>query len=168
MNETTTTAAPETAPIRAELESIRTQYHALVGEIGEAHWKQRSAIPAWTCGQLAWHLSASIGFVAGQIEGAKKKGNGTNPPAFLLPTLLKLSELRVRLQSRSATAASVAADYDAGMARLLAMLDATDSTTLATSATSFRDTRTIAEMFRLPVEHMAEHAAHIRGGLVTA
>ena len=161
MNETTTAAGPGRGAIRAELEGTDAAYRQLVGEIGDANWKTRSGIPAWTCGQLAWHLASSLGFIAGQLEGATK-GKGTNPPGFLMPLLFKASELRVRVASRKATPASVLADFDAGMKRVLALLDATDDQTLPMSAKSFLDARTVAEMFGLPASHFEEHAGDIR------
>lgn len=164
MNEAMTAVAPDKEAIRSELEATRTAYGVLVEQVGHANWKRPSGIPAWTCGQLAWHVASSVAFMAGQTEGAMK-GKALNPPAFLLPVLFKMSEVRVRFASRKATPASVRADMDTGMTRLLALLDATDPAALATSATAFGETRTIAEMFRLPVTHLAEHAAHIRSAL---
>jgi uncharacterized protein (TIGR03083 family) len=167
MNETTTTAAPDRASISRELAETQAAYRELVGQIGEARWKQRSGIPAWTCGQLAWHVASSVPFMAGQIEGAKK-GKALNPPAFLIPLLFKASELRVKVASRKATPASVLADFDAGMTRLLAVLNATDDQMLLVSATSLGETRTIAEMFHIPISHFTEHAADVRKGLGSA
>src|SRR6478672_1375298 len=116
MSETaTTTTATDRASIRRELTDTHAAYNQLVGEIGDAHWKQRSGIPVWTCGQLAWHIPTSMNFITGQIESAKKGKDGLNLPAFLMPVLFKVSEIRVRLASRSATPASVLADFDAGM-----------------------------------------------------
>jgi uncharacterized protein (TIGR03083 family) len=161
MNDTTTAAGTDRAAIRAELQTTESAYKELVARIDEANWKTRSGIPAWTCGQLAWHLGSSLGFIAGQIEGGVR-GKSTNPPAFLMPMLFKASELRVRIASRKATPASVLADFDAGTKRLLTLLDATDDQTLRMSATSFQQTRTIAEWFRQPGNHFAEHAADIR------
>src|SRR5206468_1856324 len=80
------------------------------------------------------------------------------------PLIYKVSEVRVRLASRKATPASVLADFDAGMARLLALFDATDEQTLITQAKSLGETRTIAGMFQVPVSHFAEHAADVRKG----
>jgi uncharacterized protein (TIGR03083 family) len=161
MNETTTAAGPDRGAIRAELQATDAAYRQLVGQIDDANWKTRSGIPAWTCGQLAWHLASSLSFIAGQIEGATK-GKATNPPAFLIPMLFKANELRVRVASRKATPASVLADFDAGMKRLQTLLDATDDQTLPISATSFQETRTVAEMFHIPVDHFAEHSGDIR------
>jgi DinB superfamily len=168
MNDTTTTTPTDRQSIRRELTDTQAAYKQLVGEIGDAHWKQRSAIPAWTCGQLAWHIPTSMAFVTGQIESARKGKDGLNPPGFLMPVLFKVSEIRVRLASRNATPESVLADFDAGMTRLLGLFDATDDQTLLATATSLRETRTVAAMFRVPVDHFAEHAGDVRKVLGTA
>jgi hypothetical protein len=138
-----------------------------VGEIGDEGWKTKSGIPAYTCGQLAWHLASGTSFLAGEIAKAKD-GKALNPPAFLRPVLYKLGEWRVRVLSRKATPASVLADFDAAVRRLLAVLESFDDDTLQLSATRMGETMTIAYMFQKPVEHLAEHAAHIRAGLPQA
>ena len=138
-------------------------FAALVGEIGEGGWNKKSSIPEWTCGQLAWHVASSASFLAGQIDGKP-----LNPPAFLRPMLYKVSELRVRLLSRKATPASVLTDLDAGKNRLLSVLASLDDDALNASATMMGNTHTVGEMFQVPVDHLAEHAAHIRAGLKSA
>jgi hypothetical protein len=76
-----------------------------------------------------------------------------------------MGEWRVRVASRSATPASMLADFDAGVRRLLAVLESFDDETLRLSATRMGETLTIAALFQKPVEHLAEHADHIRAGL---
>jgi hypothetical protein len=154
------TTTPGRAELRAELLSAQERFHEMVARIGDAHWKRPSSIPVWTCGQLAWHTAAAVPFLAGQIEGAKK-GKALNPPSFVKPLLFRLSELRVRIASRNATPASVTADFDAGITRVLALLDATDDATLAVSARAMGETRTIGGLFRTVPEHIAEHAAQV-------
>ncbi|MDP9238903.1 MAG: hypothetical protein M3P30_16165 [Chloroflexota bacterium] len=51
------------------------------------------------------------------------------------------------------------------MRKLLAVLESFDDDTLRLSATRMGETMTIAVMFQKPVEHLAEHAGHIRAGL---
>jgi len=170
MDETTASAqaaSVDRAALRAELERTRAAYRALVADIGDPKWKLRSGNPAWTCGQLAWHLGASGAFVAGLVENARK-GKGTNPPSFLLGPIFKASELRVKFLSRKATPASVLADYDAGHERLLRLLDALDDGEFSMSATNFGETRTIAEQFGIPVSHFAEHGPEVRSALSSA
>ena len=79
-----------------------------------------------------------------------------------------MGEWRVRVASRKATPASVLADFDSGARKLLAVLESFDDETLRLSATRMGETLTIAALFHKPVEHLAEHSAHIRAGLPDA
>ena len=159
-----TTLAPDRVAIRGAIEAMAPDFAALVAEVGDRGWKMKSGIPAYTCGQVAWHLASGTSFLAGEIAKAKD-GKALNPPAFLRPVLYKLSEFRIRVVSRKATPAGVLADFDAAVAKLLALLESFDDETLRQSATRMGETMTIAALFHKPVEHLAEHAAHIRAGL---
>ena len=159
-----TTMTPDRAVIRSAIEAMTPEFATLVGAIGDAGWKTKSGIPAYTCGQLAWHLASATGFLAGETAKAKD-GKALNPPAFLRPVLYKLGEWRVRVASRKATPASVLADFDSGARKLLAVLESFDDETLRLSATRMGETLTIAGLFQKPVEHLAEHSAQIHAGL---
>ena len=91
-----TAVAVDRAEIRSAIEAMSPEFAKLMEEIGDRGWKTRSAIPAYTCGQLAWHLASGTAFLAGEIEKAKH-GKALNPPAFLRPILYKLNEWRVRV-----------------------------------------------------------------------
>ena len=159
-----TTVTPDRVVIRGAIEAMSPEFAALVAEIGDGGWKTTSGIPAYTCGQLAWHLASGTSFLAGEIAKAKD-GKALNPPAFLRPILYKMSGWRVRVASRKATPASVLADFDTAVRRLLAVLESFDDETLRLSATRMGETMAIAGLFQKPVEHLAEHAGHIRAGL---
>ena len=155
---------PDRAVIRGAIEAMGPEFATLLGEIGEGGWKTKSGIPAYTCGQLAWHLASGTSFLAGEIAKAKD-GKALNPPAFLRPILYKMGEWRVRVVSRKATPASVLGDFDTAVSKLRGVLESFDDETLRLSATRMGETMTIAAMFQKPVEHLAEHAGHIRAGL---
>ena len=159
-----TTMTLDRTAMRSAIEAMTPEFATLVAAIGDDGWKTKSGIPAYTCGQLAWHLAAATGFLAGETAKAKD-GKALNPPAFLRPVLYKLSEWRVRVASRKATPASVLADFDIGARKLLAVLESFDDETLRSSATRMGETLTIAALIHKPVEHLAEHAAQIRAGL---
>jgi hypothetical protein len=159
-----TTVRPDRAAIRSSIEAMAPEFVTLVAEIGDGGWKKTSGLPAYTCGQLAWHLAAGTAFLAGQTAKAKD-GKALNPPAFVRPILYKLNEWRTRVVSRKATPASVLADFDSAVRKLLALLESFDDETLRLSATRMGETMTIADMFQKPAEHLAEHAGHIRAGL---
>src|SRR4051794_26985242 len=108
------TMTPDRTVIRRTIEAMVPEFATLVGEIGDDGWSTKSGIPAYTCGQLAWHLASATGFLAGETARAKD-GKALNPPAFLRPVLYKMGEVRVRVASRRATPSSVLADFDSGV-----------------------------------------------------
>ena len=164
MAEMATTPNVDKASIRADLERTRDAYRALVGEIRDAKWDATSGNRAFTCGQLAWHMASALDFSANLIETARK-GKQTNVPSFLMPLGNKINELRIRRGSRAATRDSVLADYERHQARLLRLLDDVKDAEFAIVKTNFALTRSVREMFNIPVEHFAEHAPEIRSTL---
>ena len=159
-----TAMTSDRAVIRSAIDAMSQEFAGLVGEIGDHGWKTKSELPAYTCGQLAWHLASGTSFLAGEIAKAKD-GKALNPPAFARPVLYKLSEWRVRIVSRKATANSVLADFDIAAKKLVGVLESVDDDALRSSATRMGETMTLAAMFQKPMEHLAEHATQIRGGL---
>jgi hypothetical protein len=59
----------------------------------------------------------------------------------------------------------VRAHYDAGHARLLALVDDLRDDEFAIRKTNYGDTRTVTEMLHLPAEHVGEHTPQIRAGM---
>jgi hypothetical protein len=84
-----------------------------------------------------------------------------------MPLGYKVNEWRIRRASRSATTESVRADYDRHHARLLLLLDEVTDEDFAIVKTNFAITQSVRDMFRVPVEHFAEHAQDIRAGLAS-
>jgi hypothetical protein len=82
-----------------------------------------------------------------------------------MPIGYKLNELRIRRGASKATRDSVLADYDRHQARLLRLLDDVADADFAITKTNYAITRTVREMFQIPVEHLAEHAPEIRSAL---
>jgi hypothetical protein len=164
MAEMTTASAVDKAAIRGALERTHAAYGELVGQIPDGKWDATSGNRAFTCGQLAWHIAAGLDFSAGLIEAARA-GKQTNVPTFLMPLGNKLNVLRIRRGSRKATRDSVLADYEQHQARLLRLLDDVSDAEFAIVKTNFAITRSVRDMFMIPVEHLPEHAPEIESAL---
>lgn len=155
------TAVPDRAAIRSELETTRDGFHALLTSLSDGDWKKKSANPAWTVGQLVYHLSFGAGFAVREVESAKK-GKGFNPPAFVINPL---NVMATRLGAMRATRESIVRKYDDATTQLIAALDTVQDGDWQRSSTNFGVTNTVEHVFHIPAEHLAEHAADIRKGL---
>jgi hypothetical protein len=164
MTEMAATATVDKAAIRGDLERTHDAYRELISQILDGKWDATSSNRAFTCGQLAWHIASALDFSAGLIEAARK-GKQTNVPSFLMPLGNKLNVVRIHRGSRRATRGSVLADYERGQARLFVLLDHVADAEFAIVKTNFAITRSVRDMFNIPVEHLAEHAPEIRSAL---
>jgi hypothetical protein len=153
--------APDKQVIRQELESTRAAFHQLLNSLSDADWKTKSANPAWSIGQLMWHLGRGIEFSV-QAVGYCRKGKGPNPPAFLINPG---NVLLTRFGSRGATPSSAAQGYDRHHEALLACLDGIGDDEWQKTARVYATDYTIASAVQIPMEHFREHEADIKRGL---
>lgn len=158
---TTTSAAPDRQTIRAEMESTRTAFHQLLNSLSEDDWKKKSANPAWSVGQLLWHVSNGMEFFTRAV-GYCRKGKGPNPPSWLIAPG---NVLLTRFGSRGATPKSSRDKYDRAHEALLACLDGVRDDEWSKSARIYGNDYTIASTFPEVAEHYREHEADILKGL---
>jgi hypothetical protein len=155
------TATPDRAALKSELESTRAAYHRLLDSLSEDDWKKKSANPAWSVGQLMWHLGFGMEFFPRAIEYCRK-GKGPNPPAFLIGIG---NVFLTRFGSRGANPKSAREKYDAAHAQLVAALDTIRDDEWSKSARVYGDDYTIASLFPEATKHFREHEADIKKGL---
>jgi hypothetical protein len=154
----TASAVPDRAALRAELEATRAGFHELMDAVSDADWKTKSANPAWTVGQLIYHMAWAVGFMRGEVKSTMK-GKGLNPPNFIINPL---NVFNTKFGAMRASRASIARKYDAATADLVAMIDTIGDGDWQRSATTFGVTQTVEHIFHVPAEHLAEHSADIR------
>jgi hypothetical protein len=152
---------PDRNAIRAELETTKTGFHKLLDSLQEDDWMKKSANPAWTVGQLMWHLGRGMEFFS-EAVGYCRRGKGPNPPAFLIGFG---NVLQTRFGSRGATPASASEKYDAGHAKLLAALDGIGDDEWTKGGRIYQNDYTIESIFGEVDEHFREHEADIQKGL---
>ena len=147
--------------LEQDLEAARSQFIGLLDSLTEADWKRKSAIPAWTVGQLMWHLSWALGLVPRGVAGLKKE-RGFSPPGFITHPL---NSLISRFGGRRATPAQVKEKYERAHLAALATLRDVKDDEWQRGAKVLDEYRTVETAFRAMREHVEEHAAHIRQGL---
>jgi hypothetical protein len=152
---------PDRQEIRVELETTRTAYHELLASLSGEDWKKKSDNPAWSVGQLMWHLGYGMEFFPKSVEYCRK-GSGPNPPSFLVGPG---NVLLTRFGSRGAKPESVAKKYDAGLDDLIACLDGVQDGEWTKSARIYGNDYTIESTFREVAVHFREHESDILRGL---
>jgi len=155
------TPTPDRQAIRDEVEATRTAFHELLESLSEADWRKKSANPAWSVGQLMWHLGSGMEFFPRNVEYCRK-GKGPNPPAFLIGPG---NVLLTKFGSRGATPASAREKYDRGHEALLACLEGVADDEWGKSARVYGNDYTIESTFREVTEHYREHELDILKGL---
>ncbi len=147
--------------IHEELETTRAAYHELLHSLSPADWKKKSGNPAWSVGQLMWHIAWGNGF-APRAAANCKRGRGFNPPPFITNTV---NMLITRWGAGRATPQSVAEKYDAAHTAILAVLDKVKEDEWDRGAKIFGEFFTVESVLRSPVSHFKEHEADILKGL---
>jgi hypothetical protein len=155
------TATPNREAIRDEIEATRTAFHELLDSLSEEDWRTKSANPAWSVGQLMWHLASGMEFFPRSVEYCRK-GKGPNPPSFLIGPG---NVLLTRFGSRRASPASVREKYGRAHDSLLACLDGVRDDEWETGARIFGNGYTVESSFREVSEHYREHELDILKGL---
>ena len=70
--------------IRAELEETRQAYYRLLDEVTEADWHLPSGNPAWTIGEMMYHITVATQNIPADIAIIRKAPWLPNPPVRLL------------------------------------------------------------------------------------
>jgi hypothetical protein len=161
MTDAPSAAVPTAGQLRTELEQTRAAFHELAQSLTPADLKTKSGNPAWTVGQLMWHLAWGMQYMTAGAEALRGKRQFT-PPRGLLDLI---NPWITRLGARGATPESVVKRYDEFHAKVIAALDALSPEDLATRVKAYYDEFTVAESFQVPARHFAEHRADILKGL---
>jgi hypothetical protein len=154
-----TTITRESA--RAEIGATRIAFHELLDSLSEADFKKKSGNGSCTNGQLMWHLTWGVGYIPNLVERSRN-GKDIKIPASLFNLL---NPWITRWGSRGITPAKVSKLYDDATAKALTTLDTVKDDDWTKGATIIGQYETVADHFRMPAEHFAEHKTHIMKSL---
>jgi uncharacterized protein (TIGR03083 family) len=156
-----TPAQPDRSALRDELVATRKDFHELLASLTDEDWKKKSANPAWSVGQLMWHLTWGLEFTPKAV-GYCRAGKAPNPPSWLVGLG---NVLITRFGSRSATPEAVTDKYDRGHAAILQTLEEVGDDEWDKAIRAYGTDYTIESLFREVTKHLREHEADIRQGL---
>ena len=145
----------------AELEQTREDFHQLLSSLTPEDMKQKSANPAWTVGQLMYHLAWGIGYAPPGIRRMQKEKDFNFPRPLLNlmnPWMTRWGAWRTRPED-------LARKYDKSHEETLAVLSEVGDDEWGKSAKVIGELETMEQACRMPITHFREHQADILKGL---
>jgi uncharacterized protein (TIGR03083 family) len=153
--------------LTAELEATRQTFQALVATLTPADWTRPSANPAWSIGELLWHITGYLFLILQQLIWLQ---SGTFPDLTQRSAedLNRGNVEQARAGAKRQTFTSIVQAYEEGHAATLAALQGVRDNEWQIGvqmpdmgSTFSGEYRTIEALFRYHARHFAEHVAQI-------
>jgi DinB superfamily len=141
--------------VQSELEATRSAFHSLLVSHSEGGWRRRSLSSVWTVAEVFVHLTWALEYLPREVARARQGKGMFNFPKRLADPV---SFWYIRLIARNSTPSSIRRRYDAAMdAAIEALQTAPDSDWERGAEFYGEGFYTVADLFRVPAEHFAEH-----------
>jgi len=154
--------------IRAELEATRASFHELLLSIPEDYWNKPTSNPAWTVGELVFHMTVALRMLPEDVRLIRRLGWTPRPPASLFNWL---NERLTRRGARGLTPEEVGEKYDAAHDGVLRLMDTIRDDEWG-KGMDYPDWDpllsghvTLERLFHYPAQHFESHAEQLRNNL---
>lgn len=142
--------------LRDELEATRVAFQRLLASLEDDRWRRRRP-GGWTAGEIMVHLTWALEQLPREVDSAKRGKGMFNLPQWLADTL---NHWYTRWMARNVTPESIGQRYNAAMAAVLRTLDDVQESDWTRGAPFYgHGFYSVADLFRTPAEHLAEHTA---------
>ncbi len=143
--------------LREGLDATRTAFHDLLNSIPADRWLEKSPATEWTVAEVFVHLTWALEYLPKEVTSARRGKGMFNFPKWLADPL---SYWYIRLIARTITPQSIRRRYDAAMDAAIEALAAVPDSDWGCGAKFYGEGfHTVADLFRLPAHHLAEHTA---------
>ncbi|MFH2103830.1 MAG: DinB family protein [Chloroflexota bacterium] len=158
------------ADLRQEIESVRLDYHRLLDEIPESAYLLPSANPAWTVGQVLFHMSLAARLLPGDVGIIKSRVGWLQSIPRLVPRQIFhwLNERHARIGGRRASRESLKKTYDQAHRGALQALESLSNADLTLGMEYpgwdplLSGQVTLETLFRYLRLHFESHAGQVR------
>jgi DinB superfamily len=150
----------EREALRAGLEATRTTFHNLLDSVSGDRWFMKSPASAWTMAEVFAHVTWALEYLPKEIARARRgKGMFNMPKRVADPA----SYWFIRLTARKSTPESVRRRYDAAIDAAIKALESVPDSDWELGAEFYGEGfHTVADLFRVPAKHLAEHTAGLQ------
>lgn len=158
--------------IRRELETARSDFHELLDSLSDEGWERQSLNPAWTNGQLLFHITLGFGLIPTlmplvQLFGRFPRGY-SRPFASLLngftPLFNRVNAIAPLIGVRIYPRESLGKKFDSVLDAIVKRLDRTEGQEWESGMYApikweprFAEYMKIEDFFRYPVVHFRHH-----------
>jgi hypothetical protein len=153
-----------------ELEETRRAYHALVAQTPAAVWGSVTSNPAWSVGELLYHIIIAVKFLPTDIS-MLRNGRFITPSKTLFD---KINKWYTKWAARKHTPRTLLAEYDKAHTTVLCLLETIKDEEWHLSGRfpdineNLSGEHTVQDMFQYLTRHFKEHEAEIREALLRA
>ncbi len=144
--------------LRAEMETNRANFHALLTTLNEADLARPSANSAFSNREILHHMVLSLEGVPWEVRAAQRGRNFfVVPQSFYDVVIVPATRLTAWFQSK----VSLARNYDAAHAHALQVLEKVQDSEWVYPLQMLYVKTTLEGVFRLQARHIAEHTAQV-------
>ena len=145
-----------TRPCVRDWRPHRAAFHRWLDAASGDRWHAKSMTSAWTVGEVLVHLTWALEQLPKEVEMARQGKGMFNMPKWIADPG---SYWMIRWQARTSNPGTVRRRYDAGIDAALATLESVPDSDWGSGAPFYgHGFHTVARLFQVPAEHIAEHA----------
>jgi hypothetical protein len=147
----------EREALRAGLEATGAAFQDLLDSISDDQWGRKSPASAWAVAEVFVHLTWALEYLPKEVASARRGKGMFNFPKWLGDPV---SYWYVRLLARNSTREVMRRRYDAAMDAAIKALEMVPDSDLELGAAFYGEGfHSVADLFRAPAKHLAEHTA---------
>lgn len=145
----------ERQALRAGLEETRVACNRFLDSVSSDRWVQKSPGSAWTISQVFVHLTWALEYLPKEVASAQRGKGMFNFPKWLADPG---SYWYVRLIARNSTREAIRRRYNAAMDAAIEALEKVPDSDWDLGAAFYGEGfHSVADLFRAPAKHLAEH-----------
>lgn len=146
--------------LRMGLEATRAAFHDLLYTVPGDRWREKSPGSAWTVAEVFVHLTWALEYLPKEVVSARQGKGMFNFPKWLADPF---SHWYIRLIARNSTPEKIGRRYDAAMDSAIEALATVPDSDWELGASFYGEGfHTVADLFVVPAQHLAEHTVGIR------
>jgi hypothetical protein len=141
--------------LREGLEATRVTFYDLLNSVSLDQWLEKSPGSEWTVAEVFVHLTWALEYLPKEVSNARRGKGMFNIPKWLADPA---SYWYIRLLARTSTPQSIRQRYDAAMDAAIEALETVPDSDWELGAEFYAEGfHTVADLFRIPAQHLAEH-----------